>query len=102
MIDPDENEIKKVIEYKFIDDGNKVKITNTTHTRKLANARLSKRTIECRSCPKFDNVVHEDVKARLTMVSIEEILLERPRALGSLSFSLTCSLLYLFLCDLRN
>ena len=102
MIGLDENGIKKVIEYKFNDDGNKVKITTTTHTHKLANARLSKHAIECQSWPKFGNVVHEEIGARLTMVSTKEILLEHPRAPGSLSFSLACSLLYLFLCDLRN
>ncbi|ONI00117.1 hypothetical protein PRUPE_6G068500 [Prunus persica] len=83
VIGPDENGIKKVIEYKFNEDGNKVKITTTTRTRKLANARLSKRAVERRSWPKFGDAVHEDVGARLTMISTEEILLERPRAPGS-------------------
>ncbi|KAG2670070.1 hypothetical protein I3760_14G066800 [Carya illinoinensis] len=83
VIGPDENGIKKVIEYRFNDDGNKVKITTTTRTRKLANARLSKRAVERRSWPKFGDAVHEDVGSRLTMVSTEEILLERPRAPGS-------------------
>ncbi|KAF3454641.1 hypothetical protein FNV43_RR05089 [Rhamnella rubrinervis] len=83
VIGPDENGIKKVIEYRFNEDGNKVKITTTTRTRKLANARLSKRAVERRSWPKFGDAVHEDVGARLTMVSTEEILLERPRAHGS-------------------
>ncbi|XP_042002339.1 eukaryotic translation initiation factor 3 subunit G-like [Salvia splendens] len=83
VIGPDESGIKKVIEYKFKDDGNKVKITTTTRIRKLANARLSKRAIERRSWPKFGDAVHEDVGSRLTMVSTEEILLERPRAPGT-------------------
>ena len=90
VVGPDENGIKKVIEYKFNEDGNKVKITTTTRTRKLANARLSKRAVERRSWKKFGDAVHEDVGARLTMVSTEEILLERPRAPGSfLSLYLT-------------
>uniref|UniRef100_A0A5B7AJ81 Eukaryotic translation initiation factor 3 subunit G n=1 Tax=Davidia involucrata TaxID=16924 RepID=A0A5B7AJ81_DAVIN len=80
---PDENGIKRVIEYKFNDDGNKIKITTTTRVRKLAKARLSKRAVERRSWPKFGDAVHEDVGSRLTMVSTEEILLERPRAPGS-------------------
>ena len=92
MIGPDENGIKKVIEYKFNNDGNKAKITTTTRTRKLTNARLNKRAIERRSWPQFGDTVHEDVGARLTMVSTEEILLERPRAPGSLSLSLSLSL----------
>ena len=86
VIGPDDSGIKKVIEYKFKDDGNKVKITTTTRIRKLANARLSKRAIERRSWPKFGDAVHEDVGSRLTMVSTEEILLERPRAPGTTIF----------------
>ncbi|KAI7732633.1 hypothetical protein M8C21_006725 [Ambrosia artemisiifolia] len=83
VIGPDEHGIKKVIEYKFNDEGNRVKITTTTRVRKLANARLSKRAIERRSWAKFGDAVHEDVGARLTMVSTEEIIFERPRAPGS-------------------
>ncbi|XVF19992.1 hypothetical protein REPUB_Repub11eG0159400 [Reevesia pubescens] len=83
VIGPDENGIKKMIEFKFNDEGNKVKITTTTRVRKLANARLSKRAVERRSWPKFGDAVREDVGSRLTMVSTEEILLERPRAPGS-------------------
>ncbi|XP_042517473.1 eukaryotic translation initiation factor 3 subunit G-like [Macadamia integrifolia] len=83
VIGPDENGLKKVIEYKFNEDGHKVKITTTTRTRKLAKARLSKRALERRSWPKFGDAVHEEVGSRLTMVSTEEILLERPRAPGS-------------------
>ncbi|XP_024028096.1 eukaryotic translation initiation factor 3 subunit G-like [Morus notabilis] len=85
VIGPDDNGIKKVIEYKFNDDGNKVKIVTTTRVRKLANARLSKRAVERRSWPKFGDAVHEDVGSRLTMVSTEEIILERTRAPGSKS-----------------
>lgn len=92
---PDHNGIKKVVEYKFNDEGNRVKITTTTRIRKLANARLSKRAMERRSWPKFGDAVHEDVGSRLTMVSTEEILLERPRAPGIL---LVHNLLYMDLC----
>ncbi|XP_057961044.1 uncharacterized protein LOC131153040 [Malania oleifera] len=83
VIGPDETGVKKVIEYKFNEDGNKVKITTTTRIRKLAKARLSKRAVERRSWAKFGDAVHEDVGSRLTMVSTEEIVLERPRAPGS-------------------
>ncbi|KAF5742695.1 eukaryotic translation initiation factor 3 subunit G-B [Tripterygium wilfordii] len=83
VIGPDENGIKRVIEYKFDDAGNKIKITTTSRVRKLAKAHLSKRAIERRNWPKFGDAVHEDVGSRLTMVSTEEILLERPRAPGS-------------------
>ncbi|KAE9614424.1 hypothetical protein Lal_00033792 [Lupinus albus] len=83
VIGPDVNGIKKVIDYKFDEEGNKVKITTTTRTRKLANARLTKRAVERRSWPKFGDAVHEDVGSRLTMVSTEEIVLERPKPLGA-------------------
>ncbi|XP_061370161.1 uncharacterized protein LOC133312902 [Gastrolobium bilobum] len=83
VIGPDQNGIKKVIEYRFNEDGNKVKITTTTRIRKLANARLSKRAVERRSWPKFGDAVQEDVGSRLTMVSTEEIVLERPKPLGA-------------------
>lgn len=97
VIGPDANGLKKVIEYKFNDEGHKVKITTTTRVRKLANARLSKRAIERRSWPKFGDAVHEDVGSRLTMVSTEEIILERPRAPGMCFLSLSlCTFMYIF------
>ncbi|KAK8936252.1 Polyadenylate-binding protein 2 [Platanthera zijinensis] len=83
VIGPDENGLKKVIEYKYNDDGNKVKITTTTRTRKLARARLSKRALERRAWPKFGDAEKEDASSRLTMVSTEEIILEGPRIPGS-------------------
>lgn len=79
---PDENGVKRTVEYRFDDEGNKVKVTTTTRVRKLARARLSKRALERRAWPKFGDAVREDVGARLTMVSTEEIVLERPRAPG--------------------
>jgi len=60
VIGPDNNGLKKVVEYKFNEEGNKVKITTTTRVRKLANARLSKRAVERRSWLKFGDAVHED------------------------------------------
>ncbi|XP_065018655.1 uncharacterized protein LOC135644720 [Musa acuminata AAA Group] len=83
VVGPDENGAKKVIEYRFDDEGNKVRVTTTTRVRKLTGARLSKRAIERRSWPKFGDAEYEDAGARFTMVSTEEILLERPRVAGS-------------------
>lgn len=82
VIGPDEHGLKKVIEHKFNDEGNRVKITSITHVRKLANARLSKRAVERRTWNTFGDAVREDVGARLTMVSTEEIVFECPRAPG--------------------
>ncbi|CAI9299425.1 unnamed protein product [Lactuca saligna] len=55
-------------------------ITTTTRIHKIANARLSKRAMERCSWPKFGDAVQEDVGAKLTMVSTEEIIFEQPRA----------------------
>ncbi|CAH2054063.1 unnamed protein product [Thlaspi arvense] len=83
VIGPDENGLKTVIEYKFNDEGNKVKITTRSRVRKLASARLNKRAMERRSWTKFGDAANEDAGSRLTMVSTEEILMERPRAPGT-------------------
>ncbi|XP_020269763.1 eukaryotic translation initiation factor 3 subunit G-B-like isoform X2 [Asparagus officinalis] len=80
---PDENGIKRTIEYKFNDKGEKVKITTLTRVRNLARARLSKSAVERRSWAKFGDAAHEEAGSRLTMVSTEEIILERHRAPGS-------------------
>ncbi|KAJ8642409.1 hypothetical protein MRB53_019103 [Persea americana] len=68
VIGPDNNGIKKVIEYKFNDDGNKVKITTTTRSRKLAQARLTKRALQRHSWPKFRDASHEDKGPGLQVV----------------------------------
>ncbi|KFK38503.1 hypothetical protein AALP_AA3G121500 [Arabis alpina] len=83
VIGPDETGLKTVIEYKFNDEGNKVKITTRTRVRKLASARLNKRAMERRSWAKFGDAVNEEAGSHLTMVSTEEILLERPKAPGA-------------------
>ncbi|KAG2272295.1 hypothetical protein Bca52824_066850 [Brassica carinata] len=83
VIGPDENGLKTVIEYKFNDQGNKVKVTTKSRVRKLASARLNKRAMERRSWPKFGDAANEDAGSNLTMVSTEEIVLERPRAPGT-------------------
>ncbi|TKY65539.1 putative disease resistance RPP13 protein 1 [Spatholobus suberectus] len=71
VIGLDEKDIRKVIEYKFDEDGNKVKITTTMHTRKLASACLSKHAVKRRSWPKFSNAIHKNVYSRLTMEEAE-------------------------------
>ena len=92
VVGPDENGLKKVIEYRFDDEGNKVKVVTTTRTCSLARARLSRSAVERRSWAKFgDAVKGDDAGSRLTMVSTEEVLLERPRARGSSSSVLTVS-----------
>ncbi|KAK1387847.1 Eukaryotic translation initiation factor 3 subunit G [Heracleum sosnowskyi] len=60
----------------------KSRVTTTTRVRKfVANAR--KHVVERRAWRKFGDVVDEDVGAKLTMASIEDIFLERPAPYGS-------------------
>ncbi|RLM66390.1 hypothetical protein C2845_PM16G17200 [Panicum miliaceum] len=85
VLGPDAGGLRTVIEYRLDDDGNKVKVkvTTTSRTRSLARARLSRSAVERRSWTKFgDAVKGDDGGSRLTMVSTEEVLLERPRAPG--------------------
>ncbi|RCV34971.1 hypothetical protein SETIT_7G201400v2, partial [Setaria italica] len=83
ILGPDAAGLQKVIEYRFDDEGNKVKVTTTTRTRSLARTRLSRSAVERRAWTKFgDAVKRDDAGSRLTMVSTEEVLLERPLAPG--------------------
>ncbi|KAK3034233.1 hypothetical protein RJ639_032168 [Escallonia herrerae] len=83
VIGPDSNGIKKVITYKLNGEGNMVKVTTTSLVRKLATTRVLKRALERRSWAKFGDAAEEDDGARRTMVSTEEIVLEKRRPLGS-------------------
>ena len=75
VIGPDQSGVKKVIEYRFDDEGQKVKVTSTFRTRKL-----SKRVAARRSWPKFGDAAAEDASESRTVVSAEEIVIERPNA----------------------
>ncbi|KAK6231361.1 hypothetical protein QUC31_011353 [Theobroma cacao] len=77
VIGPDENGIKKVIEYKFNEAGDMVKVTSTYQVRKVCT-KTSKRAIQRRSWPKFGDAVYDEASSRLTTVSTEEIFLQRP------------------------
>ncbi|KAL5709466.1 hypothetical protein ACHQM5_020150 [Ranunculus cassubicifolius] len=77
-IGPDENGIKKIVEFKVNDKGQMVRVTTTTKLQKVAKARISKHAVERRSWSKFGDAAHEDVGSRLTVVSNEEIWIERP------------------------
>jgi translation initiation factor 3 subunit G len=82
VIGPDDTGLKTVIEYKYNPEGHKVKKTTRTRVRKLASARLSKQAMERSNWPKFGDAANED-DGSLTMVSTEEIVMERPRAPGT-------------------
>jgi translation initiation factor 3 subunit G len=81
MISPDQNGVKKVIEYKFNEEDKKVKITTTTRVQKRA---LTKQAVERRSWNKFGDAAHEESSSYLTMRSTEDIILERIRAPGKI------------------
>ncbi|WVZ86756.1 hypothetical protein U9M48_033492 [Paspalum notatum var. saurae] len=91
VVGPDADGLRKVIEYRFDDGGNKVKVTTTTRTRSLARARLSRSAVERRSWTKFGDASEcGDAGSHLTMVSTEEVHLERPRAPGKRADEPTC------------
>ncbi|MFQ6661233.1 hypothetical protein Gotur_029457 [Gossypium turneri] len=79
VIGPDENGIKKVIEYKFNEEGKQVRVTTTIRVRKIAvDSPRKERILERRSWAKFGSAMgDEDDDGRLTMISTEEISLER-------------------------
>ncbi|XP_024004661.1 eukaryotic translation initiation factor 3 subunit G-A [Eutrema salsugineum] len=83
MIGPDENGIKKVIEYRFNDEGKTVKVITTTRVRKGKAG--DKRVVERRtSWTKFGDAVHDVAGGGgFTTVSKEDILLERPKSPGT-------------------
>jgi translation initiation factor 3 subunit G len=95
VVGPDAKGIKTVIEYRIDDEGNKVKVTTTKQVRTV---RRSKNAIERRSWSKFGDAAKEAAGSRLTMVSTEEILLDRTGASGRLRFIL----LYIFFFHLMN
>ncbi|TYH36824.1 hypothetical protein ES332_D13G292200v1 [Gossypium tomentosum] len=79
VIGPDKNGIKKVIEYKFNEEGKQVRVTTTIRVRKIAvDSPRKERIMERRSWAKFGSAMgDEDDDSRLTMISTEEISLER-------------------------
>ncbi|MBA0817226.1 hypothetical protein Gohar_001809 [Gossypium harknessii] len=79
VIGPDENGIKKVIEYKLNEEGKQVRVTTTIRVRKIAvDSPRKERILERRSWAKFGSAMgDEDDDGRLTMISTEEISLER-------------------------
>ena len=79
VVGPDAKGIKTVTEYRIDGEGNKVKVTTTKRVRTV---RRSRSAIERRSWPKFGDAATEAAGSRLTMVSTEEILLDRTRATG--------------------
>ncbi|XP_021683234.1 uncharacterized protein LOC110666890 [Hevea brasiliensis] len=80
IIGPDENGIKKVIEHKFNEKEEIIKVVTTTRVRRVLR---SKAAAERRLWPKFGDAANEDENSRLTMVSTEEVFLQRPKDKGT-------------------
>ncbi|KAF2537029.1 hypothetical protein F2Q70_00006571 [Brassica cretica] len=74
VIGPDENGVKKVIEYRLNDEEKIIKVTTTTRVQKRL---LSQRAAERRSWPKFGDAAREEAGLYLTVRSTEDIHLER-------------------------
>ncbi|KAH9314936.1 hypothetical protein KI387_023563, partial [Taxus chinensis] len=83
IIGLDENGVKKIVEYKFNEQGQKVVHTTTTHIHKVAEARLNKRALERREWRKFDAAANQEPSVNFTGISLKEIPLECPHPLGS-------------------
>lgn len=95
VIGPDANGIKKVIEYKLNHDNKLVRVTTTSRVRKVvAYARVSKHVVQRRAWSKFGDAVDENVGVKLTMVSIEDVLFERPVPYGMFPFYVRIIVLY--------
>ncbi|KAL6610077.1 hypothetical protein ACP70R_040046 [Stipagrostis hirtigluma subsp. patula] len=78
-IGPDDIGIRKVMDYRFDDEGKKIKFTATTGVRKL-----SRGAIQRPSWSKFDGAMKEDASSRfITMGSPEAIHLECAHTPGS-------------------
>ncbi|KAK6943016.1 Eukaryotic translation initiation factor 3 subunit G, N-terminal, partial [Dillenia turbinata] len=74
-IGPVENGVKKVIQYKFNGDENKIKISTNTRLRKLADSRLNKRALQRRSWAKFGEGItaKKAEEANLTADSLSQL-----------------------------
>lgn len=80
VIGPDQNGVKRVIEYKLNDEGQKGQ--NHDHSPCSVNRALNKHAVERRSWLKFG-----DADSCLTMRSTEDVIFERIRAPGNSSLS---------------
>ncbi|XP_062203351.1 uncharacterized protein LOC133905550 isoform X2 [Phragmites australis] len=81
VIGPDENGVRKVIEHRFDNEGNKVKVMPIiSPVRKLTRVPHSRSAIERRSWPKSGDAVKEDAGSRLIAAPTEGSNAEEPLA----------------------
>ncbi|CAM6129793.1 unnamed protein product [Calypogeia fissa] len=81
VIGPDEKGVKIIIEWRKKEDGVKVKVTTTVRVKKQMK-KLNPATIRRRSLKKFGDALGQNASENLTVVSTEEIFLERTRPAG--------------------
>eukprot|EP00245_Coleochaete_scutata_P001589 TRINITY_DN1196_c0_g1_i1.p1 TRINITY_DN1196_c0_g1~~TRINITY_DN1196_c0_g1_i1.p1 ORF type:complete len:293 (-),score=65.45 TRINITY_DN1196_c0_g1_i1:434-1312(-) len=82
VIGPDANGIKTYIEYRKNDDDVKVKVTKKVRVKRQMK-KLNKNVIRRRQLKKFGDAFGQNSNENLTLVSVEEIFLERTRPVGS-------------------
>lgn len=73
---PDSKGIKTLIEYKFRDDGVKVKVTTKIRVSKKVK-KVSKAVSERRKMPKFGEAVGQKSNDNISVVSVEQVYLEK-------------------------
>eukprot|EP00249_Psilotum_nudum_P012189 c23632_g1_i1 orf=407-1291(-) len=81
VIGPNEKGIKVIIEWRKGDDGSRVKITRTVRVKKQVK-KLNPAVARRRNIKKFGDALGQTSSDNLTVVSIEEIFLERTRPGG--------------------
>ncbi|KAH7307085.1 hypothetical protein KP509_22G044800 [Ceratopteris richardii] len=81
VIGPDEKGIKIVTEWRRNDDGGVVKVTKTVRVKRQLK-KLSPAVAARRNLKKFGDAVGQNASDNLTVVSIEEVFLERAKTGG--------------------
>ncbi|KAH9311845.1 hypothetical protein KI387_026880 [Taxus chinensis] len=83
IIGLNENNMKKIMEYKFNEQGQKVVHTTTIHILKVDKAFLNKNDLNHYEWWNFGIASNQEPLANFTDISLGEILLEHPYSLGS-------------------
>lgn len=86
IIGPDDKGIKIIIEWRKNEDGSRIKVTKTIRVRRQVK-KLSPAVARRRGIKKFGDAVGQNASDNLTVVSIEEIFLERTKAAGGAAVS---------------
>jgi len=82
VIGPDEKGVKIIIEWRKNEEGVRTKVTKTVRVKKQVK-KLNPAAIRRRSLKKFGDALGQNASDNLTVVSTEEIFLERTRPVGT-------------------